>query len=394
MFPVEIRKLAESYRHMLVIAAGLILLFILRDLVQETVDRLILFYFFVLLAYRTNARIPLAAALLFLVFAAAIAVMGKGVYAYSLTIYAFYFLIGGAVLKFIEHIREKRKGSKAVFMEKDLPSPSKQRDPRIIAIASGKGGVGKTTIAANLGAALAGLDNNVIIIDLDLAMPNLEIITGLRTPPVGLVDVLEGKLELERVVYTGPAGTKVIPPGILLDGYSGGNTEKIKNLLKEFPVKSDYVILDMPPGREAVEALLDGMEALIVMNPDKASVLDGLNMKVLLEKKGVRILGAVLNRADRDERWIDEIERMLETSVVAVIPESRTVRRALENEECFVVAEAESAPSREIMGLASEIVSGASLSQADLAYSPGSKQDSANNYHALRSAHLPPKPGA
>jgi len=238
--------------------------------------------------------------------------------------------------------------------------------------------VGKTTVAANLGAALSKLGGRVTIIDMDLAMPNLEIITGLRSPPVGLIDVLEGRLGLERVTYAGPAGTKVIPPGVMLDGYSRGNTEKIRELLKELPVESDYVILDMPPGREAVDALREDVEALIVMNPDKASVLDGLNMKVLLEKKGVKILGAVLNRADRDERWIDEIERMLEISVVAVIPESRTVKRALENEECFVVAEAESAPSKEIMGLANEIACGAPLLQADMACLSISKQDSAN----------------
>ena len=200
----------------------------------------------------------------------------------------------------------------------------------------------------------------------------------MRSPPVGLIDVLEGRLGLERITCTGPAGTKVIPPGIMLDGYSGGNAEKIRSLLKELPVESDYVILDMPPGREAVDALRDDMEALIVMNPDKASVLDGLNMKVLLEKKGVKVLGAVLNRAEHDERWIDEIERMLETSVVAVIPESRTVKRALENEECFVVAEAESAPSKAIMGLANEIASGAPLLQADPACLSGSGQGPAN----------------
>lgn len=246
---------------------------------------------------------------------------------------------------------------KTSITKKQTPINEKTQEKKrhFIAIASGKGGVGKTTIAANLGAALAKLGNKVTIIDMDLAMPNLEIITGLRNPPVGLLDVLEGRLGLEHVVYTGPMGTKVIPPGVMLDGYSGDNTEKIRELLKELPLKSDFIILDMPPGREAVDVLWGEIEALLVANPDKASVLDALNMKVLLEKKGVKVLGAVLNRAEHDERWIDEIERMLETSVVAVIPESKTVKTALESEECFVVAEPESAPSKEIMGLAKEI---------------------------------------
>ncbi|MFH0904899.1 MAG: cell division ATPase MinD [Methanobacteriota archaeon] len=272
---------------------------------------------------------------------------------FDLAVFAVYFLIGGVVLKFIEHLREKRTEEGAAH-KNDLPSFRER--PHIIAIASGKGGVGKTTVAANLGAALSKLGNTVTLIDMDLAMPNLEIITGLRNSPVGLVDVLGGTLEIDRVKYSGPCGMNVIPPGVMLEGYTGGNTEKIKTLLEDFPLKTDYVILDMPPGREGVGVLSNIIEALLVVNPDKASILDALNMKVLLMKKDVKILGVVLNRAQRDdEKWIDEIERVLESHVVAVIPESKIVRDALHSEECFVEVEPESKPSNEILDLAKEI---------------------------------------
>jgi len=255
-----------------------------------------------------------------------------------------------------ERIAKEKPAEKIV--EKMAAEPVQTAKQRFIVVASGKGGVGKTTISANLSAALAKLGSKVIIIDMDIAMPNLEIITGLRTPPVGLLDMLEGRLGIERIVYSGPAGTKVIPPGVILDGYSDENREKIKRLLKEFPLKSDFVVLDMPPGREAVDVLFSDMEALIVCNPDKAAVLDAFNMKILLEKKGVKILGAVLNRATRkDEAWIDEVEKMLETHVVAVIPESKVVKDALDREECFVVVSPESAPSAELTAFARELVS-------------------------------------
>ncbi len=228
---------------------------------------------------------------------------------------------------------------------------------QIIAIASGKGGVGKTTIAANLGTTLSELHKKVVIIDMDLAMPNLEIITGLKNPSVGLIDVLEGRLELDKVIYSGPVGTKIIPPGVMLDGYSKEeNREKIVKLLRNFPIETDYIILDMPPGREAIDVLYDGVEALIVINYDKASILDAINMKALLDRKGVNILGAILNRSEYDTNLVDEIEKALDIKVVTVIPDSKVIKDASNNEECFAVTKTESIPSKELVDLAKEII--------------------------------------
>ncbi len=356
----EVRRMADEYRQVLIIAAGLVLLFLFRGVIQETISRVIFLYFFVALAYRIDFRLPIVAAILLLL-GAALAVAGSENFANNLAIYGYYFLVIGVVLALVEYMKEGRKEGIQQSIMEEAPEIEQrmevEKKRRIIAVASGKGGVGKTTIAGNLGAALAKLGNNVTLMDMDLAMPNLEIITGLRNPPVGLVDALEGRLEFGRVIYTGPMGTKVIPPGIMLDGYSRENAEKIRKLLESFPLQSDFVILDMPPGREAVEVLSDKIEALLVVNPNKPAVLDALNMKVLLEKKGVTILGVVLNRANReDEEWIQEIERVLEARVVAVIPESRAVKEALDNEDCFVAAQPGNVASKEIATLAQELV--------------------------------------
>jgi septum site-determining protein MinD len=355
MFSVEIKKKIENYREIILIAMGLVLLVLLRDTIQQSMSRLIFLYFFAALAFRMDIRLPVVAGLLLLV-GAALSITSSELFSNNLANYAYYFLVIGVALQLIEYVREGKKEEKPDMIAENILHTKSEKQQRLIAIASGKGGVGKTTIAANLGAALSKLGNTVTLIDMDLAMPNLEIITGLRNPPVGLVDVLEGTLEIDRVKYSGPCGINVIPPGIMLEGYSQENKERIKKLLAEFPLKNDYVIMDMPPGREAVDVLSDEIEALLVVNPDKASILDALNMKVLLVKKDVKILGVVLNRAHReDEKWIDEIERVLESHVVAVIPESRVVRDALHSEECFVEAEPESKPSNEILNLAKEI---------------------------------------
>jgi septum site-determining protein MinD len=254
--------------------------------------------------------------------------------------------------------KEEKKEETGEEKKEESNGSKIERRYHIIAIASGKGGVGKTTIAANLGIMLSKLHKKVTVIDMDLAMPNLEIITGMESTPVGLIDVLEGRLGLDRVTYAGPEGIKIIPPGVMLEGYSKEDTkQKIIELLKNLPVDNDYIILDMPPGREAIDILSQNdIGILLVVNSNKPSILDALNIKVLLDKKNVKILGVILNRYERDPELIDEIEKTLDSKVVAVIHESKMVNDAYMYEECFAATKAGSVPSKELMDLAKEII--------------------------------------
>ena len=92
------------------------------------------------------------------------------------------------------------------------PEPRTQnREPvRIIAVASGKGGVGKTNIVANIAVALAQLGKRVYVFDADLGLGNMDILLGL-VPRYSLHDVLMGQKEIEEVVIAGPAGIKILP---------------------------------------------------------------------------------------------------------------------------------------------------------------------------------------
>ena len=105
---------------------------------------------------------------------------------------------------------------------------------RVIVVASGKGGVGKTTIAANLAVALTQFGKKVCVLDADVVMANLEIIMGLRSPPVALIDVLKGRLNIEDVIYEGPGGVKIIPAGITLDGLTKKTCRCLRPLLEKF----------------------------------------------------------------------------------------------------------------------------------------------------------------
>jgi septum site-determining protein MinD len=320
--------------------------------IREKAHYLFLLYFAILLVNRIDARYSIGAALVLLLFAAALLAQNREAFANQVAIYAYYFLVVGVVLQLIEYIREE--GEKEERTEKQMREariPSEK--PRFIAIASGKGGVGKTTIAASLGVALSRLGRKVVEVDMDIAMPNLEVIMGIKQPPVGLIDVIEGRLDVKRVTYVGCDGVRVIPPGVILEGFTEENVQKIKAALERIR-EGDYVILDMPPGREAIRVLRRSDEVLLVVNPETASVLDALNLKVIAEQNGIKVLGAVMNKIGGFPRELaqEEVEKALELRVVARIPEDERVMECYSEEIPFIIRYPEIAPSREIRGLA------------------------------------------
>ncbi|MFQ5609805.1 MAG: P-loop NTPase, partial [Woeseiaceae bacterium] len=86
----------------------------------------------------------------------------------------------------------------------------KNKLPKVIAVCSGKGGVGKTNIATNLGVALAGLGRNVCLLDADVSLANVDVLLGLQ-PHFNLSHVVSGHATLEDTVMRGPNGIRIIP---------------------------------------------------------------------------------------------------------------------------------------------------------------------------------------
>ena len=103
---------------------------------------------------------------------------------------------------------------------------------RVITVASGKGGVGKTTITANLGVALSTYGEETLVLDADVAMANLELILGMEGKSVTLHDVLSGDATIEEAIYEGPGGVKVVPAGISLEGLRKIKLDRLEDALE------------------------------------------------------------------------------------------------------------------------------------------------------------------
>src|SRR3989344_3148945 len=121
---------------------------------------------------------------------------------------------------------------------------------RVIALASGKGGVGKTTITANLGIALAQRGQRVLLIDADIAMANLSLILGMHSSPITLHDVLLGEASIQDAIYDGPAGIAFIPSGLSLESYRRVDSERLEQVVESIKDQFDFILLDAPAGIE------------------------------------------------------------------------------------------------------------------------------------------------
>ena len=159
---------------------------------------------------------------------------------------------------------------------------------RVFTFASGKGGTGKTTATVNIGTCLAQFGKNTIIMDADIGMANLGLALGLEDVPVTLHEVLAGKAHVQDAIYEGPAGVKVVPSGISLQGFQQANPELLKDVLKDLVEVCDYLLIDAPAGisRDGIIPLAVADDVILIVNPELSSIVDALKTKILTEVIG------------------------------------------------------------------------------------------------------------
>jgi len=230
---------------------------------------------------------------------------------------------------------------------------------RAYTIASGKGGTGKTTVTVNLGTALAQLGKETYILDADVGMANIGILLGLENVPVTLHEVLAGKAKVDEAIYDGPAGLKVVPSGISLQGFQDANPDRLREVMHDLVDRCDYLLIDAPAGisRDGVVPLAIADEVILVVNPELSSIVDALKTKILTELVGGHVQYAIINRAGKDN--LDFVEKKIEKSLsvksLGAIPEDTHVRGAAAYKRPVVIRYPSSGSSRAIKRIAAEI---------------------------------------
>lgn len=196
---------------------------------------------------------------------------------------------------------------------------------RIIGISSGKGGVGKTTVTANLAIALGKLGHKVLMIDCNLSTPHLSYYLGVNDYKTTLNAVMYDKIKMEGAIYNYD-GVSFLPASLNLKDLIGLDLRKFKKTIMKIakPDIYDYVLLDSAPGlgREAMCVLNAANEILFVTTPYVPMVNDVLRSIEILKHLGRKKVGVILNMASgkKHELYNQTVEKLTGVPVVGRVP--------------------------------------------------------------------------
>ena len=206
---------------------------------------------------------------------------------------------------------------------------------RVIVITSGKGGVGKTTTTANIGAALADKGHKVLLIDTDIGLRNLDVVMGLENRIVyDLIDVIEGRCRISQALIKDKrCQNLVLLPAAQIRDKNDVSTEQMKELIFSLKDSFDYILIDCPAGIEQgfKNAIAAADEAIVVTTPEVSATRDADRIIGLLEAAGIKNPRLVINRLridmvkDKNMLGVEDILEILAVKLLGVVPDDENV---------------------------------------------------------------------
>jgi len=231
---------------------------------------------------------------------------------------------------------------------------------KVIVITSGKGGVGKTTTAINLGAAINYFGKDVLIIDGNLSTPNIGIHLNSPEVPINLNHVLLKKADVFEAVYEHESGIKIMPSSLSIKEFEKTKSEKIKDFKKDFKKISDYIIVDSAAGlgKEAISAIDLADELIIVTNPEIPAITDALKTIKIAEQMKKTILGIIVTKVRNNdiEMQPESVKEMLEVPILGMVPEDIAVQKSLSLKDAVIHTHPKSKASRAYKEIAAKLL--------------------------------------
>ncbi|MBF0338145.1 MAG: MinD/ParA family protein [Nitrospirae bacterium] len=246
-----------------------------------------------------------------------------------------------------------------------------QTHVRTIAVASGKGGVGKTNVVANLAIALQKEGCKVLILDADLGLSNIDVLLHLA-PKYNIQHVLDGEMKLKDIMVEGPYGIKVLPATSGVQEMTSLDEFQRLRFLEEFESLEEDInvlLIDTAAGISENVAFfcIAAQEIIIVTSPDPTSIADAYALiKVLYTRYQEKSLNVLVNSAEDEteakevfKRLLTAAEKFLHISLdyLGFIPRDNAVVKAVRAQKAFVEAFPDSKASKKVASLATKILS-------------------------------------
>ncbi|MGB8266946.1 MAG: septum site-determining protein MinD [Candidatus Velthaea sp.] len=205
---------------------------------------------------------------------------------------------------------------------------------RRIVLTSGKGGVGKTTATANLGAALAKRGRSVVLVDADIGLRNLDLVLGLEKRIVfDLVEVVEGRCQLRQALIRDKRFEKLaILPAAQTRDKTAVSELQFAKVIEEVAETCDFVLIDCPAGIEHGfrNAVAGAAEAIVVTTPEVSAIRDADRVIGKLRDRGLP-LRLLINRVrpemirSGDMLSVDDVCEILSSELIGIVPDDEEI---------------------------------------------------------------------
>ena len=266
------------------------------------------------------------------------------------------------------------QASKLREMAAEEQGTSKMENARVLAVTSGKGGVGKTTMSVNLALEMAKRGNRVVVFDADFGLANVEVMLGIR-PTYNLLDLIHNNMQMSEIITEGPGGIGFISGGSGVSELATLDNASIKLLISEL-VKLDkmydIVIIDTGAGitDSVMEFVMMSPEVLLVVTPEPTSITDSYSLLKVLRRRdsfdaSAKSISVVANRTETAAEGQEIFEKIntvatkfLGTSLsyLGQVPQDRNASMAVIEQKPIVLAYPQSAAAKGISDLVGKLL--------------------------------------
>ena len=205
----------------------------------------------------------------------------------------------------------------------------------IIVISSGKGGVGNTSVSANLGLGLAKLNKKVVVVDTDIGLRNLDVVLGLENRIIyNLIDVIEGTCRMKQgLIRDKRCENLFLLPSAQTKDKTAVTPEQMIKLTRDLSEEFDYILLDCPAGIEQgfKNAIAGANRAIVVTTPEVSAIRDADRIIGLLQANEMPEIHLLINRLRMDMirrgemMSVEDVTEILAVDLIGAVPDDEAV---------------------------------------------------------------------